>query len=109
MLKEHRSIRSGKARGSIRSAVSRALNYCEALETRRMLNVDLAVGLFNNEPNIAVNPQNIANVVVVDVNRLKISNDGGATFPITVNTQPAAGQAAYSGSGDDVLAFDAQG
>src|SRR5262245_28030342 len=50
---------------------------------------NLAVGQFDNEPAIAVNPLNPNNIVVANSNAfqqtLKISLDGGATFSITGN------------------------
>jgi hypothetical protein len=65
------------------------------------------VGLFSNEPTIAANPFNANNVVIANYNQgaqtLKISNDGGATFPITTNAAPGFHD------GDDSLAFDSAG
>jgi hypothetical protein len=61
---------------------------------------------FGNEPNIAVNPLNAANVVVAHVNALAISQDGGSTFTITVTATVPAG---FGNCGDDALAFDGNG
>src|SRR5262245_36832539 len=70
-----------------------------------------AVGLTGNEPTIAVNPLNANNVVIAQFNQgvqsLKISLDGGATFPVQGNAVLPAGQTGFNG--DDALAFDAQG
>src|SRR5262245_12346908 len=69
------------------------------------------VGLFSNEPHLAVNPLNPNNVVVANYNNaiqtLKISLDGGLTFPITRNGVLVPGQTFFQG--DDSLTFDAQG
>jgi hypothetical protein len=86
--------------------VRRPQLHVEALESRIVLS-NIPVGLFSNEPTIAVNPFNGNNVVAADYNQgaetLKISNDGGASFPITTNAVPA------SHDGDDSLAFDSAG
>jgi hypothetical protein len=63
----------------------------------------LAGNFFGNEPNIAVNPLNHANIVVAHVNTLAISLDGGATFPMEVASTLPAG---FRNCGDDALAFD---
>jgi hypothetical protein len=72
---------------------------------------NLSVGLSGNEPTIAVNPLNPNNVVIAQFNNgqqtMKISLDGGATFPITRNAVLPSGQTFFQG--DDSLAFDAQG
>src|SRR5205823_781899 len=72
---------------------------------------NLNVGLVGNEPTIAVNPFNANNVVVAQFNNgqqtMKISLDGGATFPIQRNALLPAGQTGFAG--DDSLAFDATG
>jgi hypothetical protein len=72
---------------------------------------NLSVGLTGNEPIAAVNPFNPNNVIVSQFNNglqtMKISLDGGATFPITRNAVLPAGQVGFSG--DDSLAFDAAG
>src|SRR5262245_60241348 len=72
---------------------------------------DLAVGLTGNEPTVAVNPLNPNNIAVAQFNAgmqtLKISLDGGLTFPITRNAVLAPGQTNFNG--DDSLAFDAAG
>jgi hypothetical protein len=69
------------------------------------------VGLVGNEPAIAVNPLNPNNVVVAQYNNgaqtMKISLDGGTTFPITRNAVLPAGASGFAG--DDSLAFDATG
>jgi hypothetical protein len=80
--------------------------HLEALENR-IVPSNVPVGLFSNEPTIAANPFIANNVVVANYNQgsetLKISNDGGVTFPITTNAVPA------SHDGDDSLAFDSAG
>src|SRR5262249_2491038 len=72
---------------------------------------NLNVGLVGNEPTIAVNPTNVNNVVIAQFNNgaqtMKISLDGGSSFPISVNAVLPAGQIGFAG--DDSLAFDAQG
>ena len=72
---------------------------------------NLAVGLVGNEPTIAVNPLNPSNMAVAQFNNgsqtLKISLDGGSTFPIVRNAVLAPGQTFFQG--DDSLAFDAAG
>lgn len=69
------------------------------------------VGLLGNEPTIAVNPANANNVIVAQFNNgtqtMKISLDGGATFPIQRNAVLPPGQSFFQG--DDSLAFDAAG
>src|SRR5262245_961137 len=71
----------------------------------------LNVGLVGNEPTIAVNPLNPNNVIVAQFNNgaqtLKISLDGGNTFPISRNGVFPSGQTFFQG--DDSLAFDSQG
>lgn len=73
---------------------------------------DVVPGLNGNEPHAAVaNPRNPQNVIVSDVNQLRISTNFGATFPISVSatltTAPTG--ASNRACGDDVLAFDAAG
>src|SRR5262249_32933822 len=72
---------------------------------------NVTVGQVGNEPAIAVNPLNSNNVVVAQFNAglqtMKISLDGGATFPIQTNAVLPAGQTGFAG--DDSLAFDASG
>src|SRR5262245_45762318 len=69
------------------------------------------VGLVGNEPIVAVNPLNPNNVAVAQFNNgsqtLKLSLDGGATFPISRNGVLVPGQTFFQG--DDSLAFDAAG
>jgi len=71
----------------------------------------LDLDLRSNEPTIAVNPTNSSNVVAANFDqgrqRLKISTDGGASFPFIVSAALPAGQTFFQG--DDSLAFDAQG
>jgi hypothetical protein len=64
------------------------------------------VSLTGNEPTIAVNPGNVNNIVIAQAARLRISTDGGATFPTSVSRPLPSGQT--SSAGDDSLAFDAQ-
>jgi hypothetical protein len=82
----------------------------ERLEDR-LTPSDLAVGLNSNEPTLLVNPTNSNNVVVANYNQgfqsLKISTDGGTSFPISRTATPAPGQTFFAG--DDSLAFDSQG
>lgn len=99
----------------------RARPSLEELESRTLLNTDLALGgtlsLNGNEPYIAVNPLNPRNIVVSEANQLRISNDLGLSFPLLVNSplpsgsEPTTGRSysLYSLNGDDVVAFDAQG
>ncbi len=72
---------------------------------------NINVGLTGNEPTIAVNPLNANNVIVAQFNNgaqtMKISLDGGTTFPITRNGVLPTGQTFFQG--DDSLAFDSQG
>jgi autotransporter-associated beta strand protein len=70
---------------------------------------DLAVGLTGNEPSITVNPFNASNVVVARHHTLKISVDGGVTFPagLTVNCPLPLGETSYFG--DISVAFDSAG
>jgi hypothetical protein len=95
-----RSTKKNKAR------VRRAQLHLETLENR-IVPSNVPVGLFSNEPTLTVNPFNGSNVVVANYNQgvesLKISNDSGATFPITVHAVGSFFE------GDDSLAFDAQG
>ena len=71
----------------------------------------LDLDLRSNEPTIAVNPINPNNIVAANFDqgrqRLKISTDGGATFPIAVSAVLVTGQTFTQG--DDSLAFDSQG
>jgi hypothetical protein len=89
---------------SARSVMARL--HLEQLEDRTLLS-NIAMGLFSNEPTLLVNPFDGNNVVVANYNlgsqTLKISNDGGASFPITTNAVPAFHD------GDDSLAFDSTG
>jgi PKD domain/RTX calcium-binding nonapeptide repeat (4 copies) len=82
-----------------------------SLEPSPTPGANLNVGLVGNEPTIAVNPFNSNNVVVAQFNNgaqtMKISLDGGATFPISRNAVLPAGQTFFAG--DDSLAFDAAG
>jgi hypothetical protein len=72
---------------------------------------NLNVGLVGNEPIIVVNPLDSNNLAVAQFNNglqsMKISLDGGATFPIQRNAMLPGGQTFFQG--DDSLAFDAQG
>ncbi|HET9217515.1 MAG TPA: sialidase family protein, partial [Terriglobia bacterium] len=72
---------------------------------------NLAVGLVGNEPIVAVNPLNPNNVVVANFNSgsqtMRISLDGGLTFPIVRNAVLVPGQTFFQG--DDSLAFDSAG
>jgi hypothetical protein len=72
---------------------------------------NLRVGLSGNEPALAINPLNPNNVIVAQYNNavqtMRISLDGGVTFPISRNGVLPAGQTGFDG--DDSLAFDAQG
>lgn len=72
----------------------------------------LANNFRGNEPSIAVNPLNAANVVVAHggggvANSLAISLDGGATFPTEV--AEAAPPAGFGACGDNTIAFDGTG
>ena len=59
-----------------------------------------------NEPTIAVNPRNPANVVMASLFRLRVSTDNGANFSApTLAPVPAT----HSRAGDPSLAFDSQG
>ena len=73
--------------------------------------VDTNLGGF--EPHVAVNPLNSANVAVAQGSGLKLSSDGGATFPILVNALlPPSLQnqnPPYFFCGDPSLTFDSQG
>src|SRR5258706_1287636 len=60
-----------------------------------------------NEPTIAVNPTNTNNVVVAEFRSLRISTDGGVTFPMTVNANLPANFGGFGG--DSSMAFDSQG
>ena len=72
---------------------------------------DLAVGLNGNEPSIAINPLNPNNIAIAQFNggmqTMRISLDGGLTFPIVRNAVLVPGQTSFNG--DDSLAFDSAG
>src|SRR5437764_625319 len=83
----------------------------EALEGRVLLSLDTPVGFRSqNEPFIAVNPRDPSDVVVSNVkggvNQLKISTNGGSSFPTSVSSTPVAN---FRRGGDGVIAFDSQG
>jgi hypothetical protein len=67
--------------------------------------VDVALG-GRNEPTIVVDPTNGNNIVVGRLFAIRVSTDGGATFPVTTN---APVPATHTRSGDPSLAFDSQG
>src|SRR5262245_59625858 len=79
--------------------------------TEEVIGANINVALNGNEPTIAVNPTNSNNVIVAQFNNglqsLKISTDGGATFPIQRNGVLPSGQTFFQG--DDSLAFDSAG
>ncbi len=99
------------SRSSQRERASRRTRLeVEALEDRILLSLDCPVGFRDtNEPFIAVNPLDPANVVVSDVNQqlrisqLRISTNGGSSFPTSVAATAVPG---FRRGGDDVLAFD---
>jgi hypothetical protein len=99
---------SRTSRSSRRERVSRRTRLeVEALEDRILLALDCAVGFRDrNEPFIAVNPLDPANVVVSDVNQLRISTNGGSSFPTHVASQAVP---SFRRGGDDVIAFDSRG
>ena len=75
---------------------------------------DVDTMLGNNEPHVVVNPLNSANVAVSSVSPLlRLSLDGGATFPIVVNALLPVSQQnqnpQYFFCGDPSLTFDSQG
>src|SRR5207237_7937474 len=72
-----------------------------------LLGANLAVGLTGNEPTIAINPTNPNDVVVARHHTLKISLDGGASFPIQGDGTLPAGEALFDG--DISAVFDPTG
>jgi ELWxxDGT repeat protein len=59
------------------------------------------------EPTVAINPTQPQNVAVAQFNKVRLSLDGGATFPILCPAPLFAGQTDFAG--DPSLTFDAQG
>src|SRR5438093_11552347 len=82
----------------------------EPLENR-LAPADSAVGLTGNEPNLAVNPFDSNNVAIAQYNNgaqtMKISLDGGTSFPISQNAALPPGFSIFEG--DDSFKFDSQG
>src|SRR5581483_5118528 len=81
-------IRSDRNSRRLRPCLQPARTYrwrpaLEPLENRLLLN-DTPVGILSNEPHLAVNPLNPANVVVSDVNNLAISTDAGTSFSLPI-------------------------
>lgn len=68
--------------------------------------MDLPLGILLNEPSVAVNPTNPNNIAVTGPDRVRVSNDGGATFqPAVLLAVPPM----YSIGGNAVATFDSQG
>lgn len=59
-----------------------------------------------NEPTIAVNPLNPANIIAASLFSIRVSNDGGATFLAAV---PAQVPGTHGLCGDSSVGFDSQG
>src|SRR5436190_7933786 len=59
------------------------------------------------EPMISVNPTDPANLIVTSHNGMKISTNGGLTFPTSATFQAPPGATTFGGDTDTV--FDAQG
>jgi hypothetical protein len=68
--------------------------------------VDTALGLFNFEPTIAVDPNNPLHIAAATGGQLRVSANGGLSFQPATN---AIFPANFGNCGDDSLAYDSQG
>lgn len=67
---------------------------------------DVPLGGFRNEPTVAVNPIDHANIAYASLRSLRVSTDGGVTFePEVMFTVPVT----HAVAGDPSITFDSQG
>jgi hypothetical protein len=78
----------------------------KVLEAAPGANVLLSMG--NNEPTIAMDPNNPQHIAVATYLGIRVSTDGGLTFQPRVNIAPPAGYSTTQG-GDSSLGYDSQG
>eukprot|EP01105_Mastigella_eilhardi_P018018 TRINITY_DN4159_c0_g1_i2.p1 TRINITY_DN4159_c0_g1~~TRINITY_DN4159_c0_g1_i2.p1 ORF type:complete len:749 (-),score=146.54 TRINITY_DN4159_c0_g1_i2:281-2527(-) len=98
------------------SAVNLTAAVCTATEraagTRqvvsRLAGADTVLNLNNNEPTVAVDPNNPSHVVVATYLSVRVSTDGGVTFQPSVSIAAPAGYSTGSG-GDSSLGYDSTG